>query len=251
MKKIILPFFKFLICWLVMIIYVFLALPCLIILGKKKTWEFWFPFFGKSLLKILGIKLKVSGLENIKGPAIFAMNHQSLIDILLLPAIAPKKSTPIAKESFKKIPFISFAMRAGSCIFVDRTNTKSAVQSLEEGLEKLPSDYSLLICPEGTRSLNFKLNPLKKGIVHVALKSKLPIITIGYYGMHKIGGKKGSLLFQANTLFIHANKKIETSHWKYQNLNQHLNEIRDSLVLSIETAKKEFYYQSKTTPKNN
>ena len=207
-------------------------------MGKKKAWEFWFTFYGQSLLRVLGIEVKITGQENIKGPAIFAMNHESLLDILLLPAVTPPQKTAIAKKEFDRMLFISFVMRAGQAIFVDRKNTQVAIESLREGLKKLPNDYSILIFPEGTRSTNFKLQPLKKGIVHIAIQSKRPIVTIGYYGMEKIGGGKGTLLFKPSPLYLHANKKIDTMHWKIETVDEHLEEIKESLVLAIEEAKK-------------
>ena len=113
-----------------------------------------------------------------------------------------------------------------------------AIESLREGLKKLPNDYSILIFPEGTRSTNFKLQPLKKGIVHIAIQSKRPIVTIGYYGMEKLVVVKEPYFSKPNPLYLHANKKIDTMHWKIETVDEHLEEIKESLVFAIEEAKK-------------
>ena len=56
--------------------------------------------------------------------------------------------------------------------------------------------------------------------------------------MEKIGGGKGTLLFKPNPLYLHANKKIDTMHWKIETVDEHLEEIKESLVFAIEEAKK-------------
>lgn len=241
MIKYLIAILKATLCWLLTAVYLIIAMFSILIFGKQRSWEFWFSFYGKSLLFVLGVKLKITGAENIKGPAIITMPHQSLLDIFILPAIAPKKSTGIAKKEFKRIPLFAYAMNAGHCIFVDRKNTEQAIKSIEDGLKLLPKDYSILIFPEGTRSPNFKLQKLKKGIVHLAIQSKRPIVTIGHFGMEEIGGKKGSIVFTPNTLHLHANKKIDTSDWKTEKIEEHLNEIKESFESATGQAKQDSF----------
>lgn len=208
--------------------------------NKKKAWEFWLSAWAHSVLYVLNIKLKISGLENIKGPAIVAMNHQSIIDVFVLPAVAPRKATFLAKKEVSKIPLVAFGMKAGGCIFVDRKSTANAIKSIDKGLKKLPKDYSILIFPEGTRSRNFKLQKLKKGIFHIALQSKLPIVPIGYYGMEQIGGGDNNFFFKPRTLYLHANRKIDTSSWTRDHLETHIKTIETSLEESVAISKKNY-----------
>lgn len=236
----ILQLFRSLLAWIATLSIAIIVMISLAFGNKRKIWEFWLHAWSRTLLKVLKIKLKVTGLENIKGPAIIAMNHQSIIDIFALPAIAPSLSTFLAKKEMEKVPLVSHVMKACGCILVDRKNTEKAIKSIEKGLKEMPRGCSIIMFPEGTRSRNFKLQEIKKGICHIAIQSKLPIVTIGQYGMKEIGGGSNNIFFKPGNLYLHANPKIETSHWKKENLESHLDEIKTSFEKAILISKKRF-----------
>ena len=52
-------------------------------------------------------------------------------------------------------------MRYLGCIFLDRENARSAMNSLREGTELLKKGYSITIFPEGTRSRSDQMGILK------------------------------------------------------------------------------------------
>lgn len=227
---------RFVFCFMISILISICTMLSMIFMSKTKAWEFWFKNWGKILIYCYQVKVNISGEEHLKGPAIFIMNHQSIVDVFLLPAIAPNKSTFLAKKELKMIPFVSHAMAAGGCIFIDRKNSHAAFKSIDEGINNLPKNYSLLIFPEGTRSTNFKLQKFKKGTCHIAFKSKLPIVPIGYYGMQSIGGGK-SLLTKPGSLQLFVNKPIDTTNWKPETIDSHLLEMHKAVEDSITKAK--------------
>ena len=235
--KIILKIIRFVICILVTIITGITAILLMLFMKPHDLWEFLFSKFPAGMLFILNIKYKVSGQENLQGPAIFIMNHQGFADIFLLPVIAPCTTTVIAKKEIRRIPIVAQIMKAGNSIFVDRQNPKKAIQSIREGLKVLPKNYSLLIFPEGTRSTDFKLKAFKKGVAHIALQTGLPVVPIGLAGMEKIGGGK-SILMNPGTVYIHAEKPIDTSRWSVEQINQHVSQMHEAVSLCVEKAKK-------------
>ena len=236
MRKI-LSLFRAILCWILTLLIAAFFIVSIFVGNKRKCWEFWIHAWSKLMLFTLGIKVKFTGSENIKGPAIFVMNHQSILDIFILPSLAPANSTFIAKKEVSRIPLVSYVMSSCYSIFVDRKNTESAIASIETGLKELPPGYSLIMFPEGTRSKDFKLSPLKKGIFHIAKQSGFSIISLGCYGIEKLGLGGNNILYQPGTIYVHANKKIETSHWTKENLETHLEEISNSIKAATNVAK--------------
>ena len=120
---------------------------------------------------MLGTRYKFTGLDKLPKdiPLIIASNHQSWYDIIALGwslrKVHPKFVSKI--ELGKGIPSISYNLRHGGSVLIDRKNAKqsiSAIQEMGKYIEK--HKRSVVIFPEGTRSRTavprpFAVNGLK------------------------------------------------------------------------------------------
>lgn len=140
-----------------------------------------------------GIKVEVRGLEYAKPDEaqIFVANHQSFFDIFTLSGYLPIQIRWMAKASLFRIPFVGWAMRAAGYISVERENKKQAYQSFLSTVEKLKTGYSVVIFPEGTRSVDGNIGPFKKGSHLLAIRSGAPMVPVAIVGTGNII-KKGS-----------------------------------------------------------
>jgi 1-acyl-sn-glycerol-3-phosphate acyltransferase len=108
-------------------------------------------------LWILGAKITFKGLKNIPNnrPLIIVANHQSTLDIPPI-IVAFKKNHPkfISKiELGKGIPSISYNLRHGGSVLIDRQNKSQSVKDiLMLGKHIEANNYSACIFPEGTRT---------------------------------------------------------------------------------------------------
>jgi len=115
-------------------------------------------------LWILGTKITFRGLEKIPQgrPLIIVANHQTTLDI---PAVIvgfrrnhPKFISKI--ELGNGIPSISYNLRHGGSVLIDRKNPRQAVKDiLELGKHIEANNYAACIFPEGTRAKDGKLKP--------------------------------------------------------------------------------------------
>ena len=143
------------------------------------SWGSLFLFFTKHICKT---NYQVFGQENIiKGPVIFASNHQSTWETLALNSFLPRHVT-IAKKELLKLPFFGWAFRTVSPIAIDRSlPTAASKQIVEQGAERIKDGFSILVFPEGTRvATHVKDHPYKTGTARMALELNLPIIPIAH-----------------------------------------------------------------------
>jgi 1-acyl-sn-glycerol-3-phosphate acyltransferase len=110
-------------------------------------------------------------------------NHQSHLDIPMLYATLPSPTIRmLAKKELFKIPVWGLGLRAAEFIEVDRSNHARAVQSIEHAARLVRDGVSIWIAPEGTRSRDGRIGPLKKGGFHLAQDTGTPIVPVAIRG---------------------------------------------------------------------
>jgi 1-acyl-sn-glycerol-3-phosphate acyltransferase len=113
-------------------------------------------------------------------------NHQSLLDIPVLAVSVPGSVRFVAKKELFRVPVWGPAMRAARIISIDRQNRRSAIDSLRDAAQVLREGIHIWIAPEGTRSLDGKIGPLKKGGFMLALDTGTPILPMTISGTRHV-----------------------------------------------------------------
>jgi len=148
-------------------------------------------------LKILGAKITFSGLEKIPSgrPVIIVSNHQSTLDIPPV-IVGFRRNHPkfISKiELGKGIPSISYNLRHGGSVLIDRKNPRQSVKDiLILGRHIETNNYAACIFPEGTRSKDGKVKSFMPAGVASLVKSSpsaliVPFAISGNYELMKKG----------------------------------------------------------------
>ena len=150
----------------------------------------------KSLL-ILGTTISFRCLEKLpkERPIILISNHQSLFDI---PPIIwgfrnhhPKFISKI--ELRKNIPSVSYNLRHGGSILIDRNKRLQAAKEIAKLGSCIENNhYAVSIFPEGTRTKDGKVKPFKSAGVNALLKGApsavvVPLVIDGNYELLKKG----------------------------------------------------------------
>ena len=138
-------------------------------------------FWGRSQRFFGGYKLEVIG--NFSDEAnILLINHQSMLDIIVIEELHPKNVCWIAKAQIGKIPIIGKILSLPKMIAVERENKHSLIKLLKEAKDRVENGRVLAIFPEGTRSQTNKLLPFKGGAKMLVEKLNLkvqPIVIVG------------------------------------------------------------------------
>jgi 1-acyl-sn-glycerol-3-phosphate acyltransferase len=158
--------------------------------GCSRLWSW-------GLLKASGVRLDAT-LDPALDPSrsyVFLANHQSLFDIPALIASSPGQVRFLAKRSLFRIPFFGWALSSAGFIPVDREDRSSARHSFASAASRLAGGTSILIFPEGTRSLEEGcLLPFERGGFLLALKSGLPIVPVGIRGTRAIQPRRSFVI---------------------------------------------------------
>lgn len=169
--------------------------------------------WGKIQLKTTGTKVRIEGLDKIdpKQSYILVSNHLSNFDIFALLGYLPIQFRWTAKASLFRIPFLGWAMSRIGYIPIERESPKKAYKSMLQAAEKVKNGVSVMIFPEGTRSPDGHLQPFKKGVFLIALKSQAPILPITIKGTNKIMRKGDWRTYPGNVQII-IDQPLETKH---------------------------------------
>ncbi len=161
------------------IYYLGFGLILMLFRSTEEVMQWAIPKWGKFNLKSAGIDFEISGRENLeKRPAIFVINHQSMLDLFIMCYLRPPKTLGVAKKSLIYIPVIGLFMKAVGVVFLDRHDRMKALEGMRATKRLIDQGYSIVMAPEGTRTLTGELQPLKKGAFYLALQTGLPIIPI-------------------------------------------------------------------------
>jgi 1-acyl-sn-glycerol-3-phosphate acyltransferase len=150
------------------------------------------------LVKLMPIwKIKIEGREKaVKGTTyVIISNHQSLLDILLINCLRLRFKW-ISKIENIKLPFLGWYLRMAGYITIDRGNEESKMEMLEKSSGCLKRKISIMLFPEGTRSLNSNIGFFKRGAFQLALEAQVPILPILIDGTGGILPKHG-LIFNS------------------------------------------------------
>lgn len=129
-----------------------------------------------------GWKIKFYGLHKLEKDksTIYVANHQSFMDLPLL-ALLPEKMKWVSKRSLFKIPILGWMIKMSGHLSINRTK-KTAIKRLDNLVEPLKNGVSVMIFPEGTRSLDGNLRNFRNGAFLLAEKHGFllqPIVTEG------------------------------------------------------------------------
>ncbi len=183
------------------------------------------------MLKTTGVRLESNGNDNIrKGQSyVIISNHQSHFDSLALVMKLGIQFRWIIKKELRTIPLFGFALYKSRNIFIDRSDRIKAVQSISEGMKRLPPGASVMFFAEGTRSSDGNIQTFKKGGFATAVESGLPILPVTVNGSRKILAK-GTLAFQPGVIEVVIGNSISTHLYTHDNLKELIEKTRSIIV---------------------
>lgn len=209
--------------------------------GEKAAEELVYNYavnWAKFIIDKVGMTVNIKGIENLpEGSCLYVGNHQSLLDIPLMLAGIKRPMGFIAKKEMEKHTIISDWMKEIHCVFMDRSNVRESIKSINEGIENLKNGYSMVIFPEGTRSKGPSLGEFKKGSMKLGIKAEVPIVPIAIDGTYKCmeGNPKNKIKSAEVNLII--NKPIDPNTLSREEQNNLSEKIKEIIKESLDKGK--------------
>lgn len=133
------------------------------------------------IIFIAGTKLTVIGEENVpkEEPVLYVLNHRGYFDILLTYTRVPRPTGYVAKKEMLKYLTLTKWMKNLYCEFMDRSDLRKGMESINNCAEKIKKGISIAIFPEGTRNKSDEpLLEFHKGSFKIAEKTGCKIVPV-------------------------------------------------------------------------
>jgi 1-acyl-sn-glycerol-3-phosphate acyltransferase len=132
---------------------------------------------------------RIFGAEHVplKGGVILASNHASFLDPPLVGSALNRDINYLARESLFRFPGIGALLRSWNAVPVDRDG--GGAKGLKIILNRLLDGNGIILFPEGTRTLDGKLQPARSGIGLTVIKSTAPVVPVRVFGTFEAYGK--------------------------------------------------------------
>jgi 1-acyl-sn-glycerol-3-phosphate acyltransferase len=127
-------------------------------------------------------------------------------------------------------------MKRAGYISIDRSNRKSAFESLSEAARIIRDGRSVLIFPEGTRSRDQSIKTFKKGGFVLAVESGVPIVPVIIHGTWRIMSRNG-LMIRPGNVTVEILPPVETKDYSRKTKDDLLERIREVMVTHFEKGK--------------
>jgi putative phosphoserine phosphatase/1-acylglycerol-3-phosphate O-acyltransferase len=196
--------------------------------GNKRRAAEWVGARGSdAMLAMTGVDVEVQGEQHLWAhrPSVFLFNHQSIADGYVLLRLLRRGFTGVAKKEAAHMPLLGQILRALDFAFIDRSATRSAIEAMAPAVDRLRAGMSVVIAPEGTRSLTPRLGRFKKGAFHVAMQAGAPVVPVVFRNTYEVM-KRGSPLFRPGTVDVCVLPPIDVTAWRLDELDRHVADVQ-------------------------
>ncbi|MEH6592301.1 MAG: HAD-IB family hydrolase [Halioglobus sp.] len=195
-----------------------------------------FTSYAENALDLGGVQLDIKNEKYLweQRPAIFVINHQSILDGYIAPALVKRDYFMMGKIEAGDLPVLGPMLKDAGFILFDRTNREAAIAACDDAAERIKEGYSLCIAPEGTRSYSKRLEPFKKGAFHIALQTGAPIVPIVVKNATELW-PRGQNFVRSGTLHIEILKPVPTKNWSRETLGKNLESLHQKYLKALDT----------------
>ena len=145
----------------------------------------WVRAVARALERLSLLVVRVHG-EAGRRDAVYVANHSSYLDSVLLAALLPAGVRFVAKRELSAVPLGGWMMQRLGTIFVERFDTREAIEGAREVREAAGRGDPLLVFPEGTFTRAPGLRPFHLGPFVAAAQAGRPVVPVALRGTRSV-----------------------------------------------------------------
>jgi 1-acyl-sn-glycerol-3-phosphate acyltransferase len=214
------------------VLYFFTAIMVILLiflsyLNLKGTVQKGIRFWARSVFFLIGRKLRIHGNENFdrKKKYILIANHASLFDIMAIMAFFPGVSW-FGRERLIKIPVFGHLLKSIDYIPMKNASIKNTKEMLGQ-LVQNSNGLTIAIFPEGTRTIDGKINEFYRGFIHVLRASELEILPVTLKGFYELKPKNRFHIKFNTKINVVIHKPIEKKELVQKNDKEIISTVRE------------------------
>ena len=174
---------------------------------------------------VLGIKLETQGKLDESCDMIL-MNHQSLLDIIVMEYIHSRDLAWVAKKEITDLFFFGHIIKAPRMISIDRENKAGIINLLKEAKDRLDKGRPIAMFPEGTRSDGKSMLSFRPGAKMLANRYNLKVQPIVLFNTRNIVDSKKLLATPGivKVVYLEPIQADKNTDW-FEVLEKNMNEV--------------------------
>lgn len=213
-----------------------LSLPIWALTGsKREAQNFSSSLFADSASALIGLELNVNGERYLwqQRPAVFVFNHQSKADMVIVAKLIRRDIAGVGKKEISNMPVLGKLMEFAGTVLIDRANSSSAIEAMAPLVDVMRQDgKSVVMSPEGTRTITPKLAPFKKGAFHLAMQAGVPMVPIVIHNAIDVA-PKGDFVFRSGLVDVEVLPPVDTRNWSVATIDKHVADVRGMFLEAL------------------
>jgi putative phosphoserine phosphatase/1-acylglycerol-3-phosphate O-acyltransferase len=199
--------------------------------NKRAGVDVGFPAWVDVLLRVNGVSVDVVGRANASSdrPCVFIHNHLTNFDSFLMVKVLRGGVSGVGKKEITKNPLGALMGWALDAAMIDRSDSAGAIQAMRPLVDRLGEGVSIVIAPEGTRSVTGELAPFKKGPFHIAMQAGVPIVPIVLRNADVLGTASATMM-RPGVVEMAVLPAVSTKGWTVATLSRHVAEVHQLYV---------------------
>jgi 1-acyl-sn-glycerol-3-phosphate acyltransferase len=188
----------------------------------------------RTLLRALGIRVRVEGVHNLRPEQtyLFMSNHVNIFDVFVLGGYLPHLVRGVELESHFRWFFYGLVIRRIGNIPISHHRPFRAMESLRQAREALRRGVSIVILPEGHRTLDGQLRQFKRAPFDMARQAEVDLVPVAMVNAFRIN-RKGSWLIRPGRLTLRIGKPIPYAQLRTLDSRVIKDHVRESIARLI------------------
>ena len=159
------------------------------VVGAGRWGGYFFPHWWARLFCVMTlVKVEVRGRENVRSGTsyMFVANHQGAYDIFSVYGYLGHNFKWMMKKSLERIPLVGYSCRKAGHIFVDNHSPAAIRKTMQDAEQQLADGMSVVVFPEGSRTLDGKVHAFRRGAYTLAVEFGLPVVPLTIDGAYRV-----------------------------------------------------------------